>query len=141
MIRVERVEPEDWLPMLATAHLVVFGEHITPSDERLDFALVATDEENILSYVNCREFGQKALYWGWGGSFPSAQGTLKSWQIYGLFTEKCWELGYTRIFTFIRNTNAVMLKFAAKMGYIITGCRTIDGETYLDHMLERPHGI
>lgn len=136
MISVHRVTPAEWTPLLADAHLTVFNERIVPEDQRMDFVLVAADGQDLLSYVQCREIDGKTLYWGHGGSFPTARGTSKSWSIYQMFTDFCWTLGYTRIFTYIENTNRTMLKFAAKMGYLIVGTRNVNGSVFVEHMLD-----
>lgn len=122
--------------MMANAHAVVFAEKIAPDNERFDFALVAVDGDDILSYVQCREIDARTLYWGHGGSFPGTKGTTRSWEVYQAFTAYCWMKYYNRIFTYIENTNAVMLKFAAKMGYLIVGVRNVNGSIFLEHMLD-----
>ena len=124
---------------MADAHRVVFGEIKDPNQERLDFALAVADEEILLGYVNCREMETGVLYWGYGGALPSSKNTRKSWPAYCKMLEKTWELGYARIFTYIQNTNATMLKFAAKAGFLIVGTQTIGGETHVGHILDAPN--
>ena len=138
MMLVERIGKEQWQQMEDHAHLAIFAENPPETQGRMDFALLVVDDDNgtVLQYVTCKELDDKTLYWGYGGSFPSCKGTVKSWQGYQALTRYCKEMGYEHIFTLIENTNRAMLKFALKIGYKIIGIRHVDGSTMLEHVLE-----
>lgn len=140
MIRVHTVPQKEWHALSTNAHLAIFGEILPPTQERIDFALLAVHAEtdDPLAYVTCREFSPTLLYWSYGGAFPPSKGTSLSWRAYEAMTERCGELGYKSLFTLIENTNPAMLRFASKLGYKIVGLRHVEGATMLEHLLDLP---
>lgn len=126
--------------MAGSAHLAIFGENAPATQERVDFALLCVDPEtdDPLTYVTCKTLSTNTVYWSYGGSFPPAKGSLRSWQCYQAMHARTQFLGYKTVFTLIENSNRPMLKFAAKAGYKIVGLRHVDGCTMLEHVLELP---
>jgi RimJ/RimL family protein N-acetyltransferase len=138
LITVHQITAQDWRELGPNAHLAVFSEKAPPSQDRMDFALLTIEEDtnDVLAYVTCRELDPETLYWGYGGSFPTAKNSSRSWGAYRAMTDKSFSLGYKHIFTLIENKNKVMLKFASKIGYTIVGIRHVNGCTMLEHVLE-----
>lgn len=136
---VQKIPHYEWTRYMSeNAHLIVFDEKRPKDMERIDFALLCTDESDTpLTYVTCRELDSETLYWQFGGSFPGTKGTTKSYHSYIHTTEACWDLGYKRITTLIENTNCVMIKFAMKIGYKIIGIRNFKNHIMLEHLLEK----
>lgn len=135
-MRVEKVSAKDWAPVSAAAHKACFGETWVPSDERIDFALVAVgDNASLLAYVTCREFSSEVLYWQFGGAFPGAKDTTKSFAAYKAFADWTGK-HYKAVTTVIENDNIVMLKMALKVGYRITGIKYNEGQVLLQLSLE-----
>lgn len=138
MITVHQITAQDWKELGPNAHMAVFSEKAPASQDRMDFALLAIEEKtnDVLTYVTCRELDRETLYWGYGGSFPPARDSIRTWSAYRAMTEKTFSLGYKHIFTLIENKNKTMLKFASKIGYTIVGMRHVNGCTMLEHVLE-----
>lgn len=138
MIAVHRLSKEDWSKLASDAHRAIFGESKPASQERIDFALLCVEQttDDVLSYVTCKELSPDTLYWSYGGAFPSSSKGVIAWACYEAMTAKSFELGFKTIFTLIENGNKPMLKFAAKMGYVIVGIRHVSGCTMLEHVLE-----
>lgn len=116
------------------AHLVGFGEIRNPENERIDFALVALNEELPMGYITCRELDEQTLYWKFGASFPETKGTIKTLQICEGAAK--WSLArYNRVQVFIENENVAMLKLALRVGFRITGIRNFDSKILVEHTL------
>lgn len=137
-IEVEELTRDEWAEFAARAHLECFGKHYPPERQRFDFALTACLGDQILGYVTCRETDSETVYWQFGGAFPGTRDTLLSWPGYVALVKHCNR--YKRITTLIENTNRVMLKMAAKVGFVIVGVRHVGGSTLLEHYLEFDHG-
>lgn len=136
MITVERVSPQNWSMISEHAHLVCFGTHKPKEWDRIDYALVARDEnKNLLGYVTVRELDAQTAYWQFGGAFSGAKDTIKAFRVYESFVSWASER-YTRVSTYIENTNTVMMKMAMKVGYRIVGLRTFENSILLEHLLE-----
>lgn len=134
-MKVERVTNGEWVRFGYNAHLICFNEKRDTQLDRIDFALLAVDEEPI-AYMTCKELDGKTIYLQYGGAFPSAKGTIKSFFGYAAMLRQLKEYNYDTAGTYIENTNKTMLKFAAKAGWIITGIRTHEGSVLLEHRLK-----
>lgn len=136
-MKVVKVTPEAWKDMGEMAHLLAFGKHLPIEKTRIDFALLVVDSnDKPMGYVTCKELDADTLYWQFGGAFPDTRDTVRTFPGYQAFVRFTKELGYKRIATYIENTNAVMLKMAAKVGYRIVGVRNFGGAVLLEHLLE-----
>lgn len=134
--KIEKLDAKSWAVLSENAHLSVFKE-IKPQEwDRIDYALLATNEQgDPIGYMTCREFDSKSVYWQYGGSFPPIVKTIYTMKVYEAF--KNWHKDrYERIATYIENTNSTMLKMAAKIGFLITGIRNFKGQVLLEHLLE-----
>lgn len=135
MITVREVPALDWIILSENAHSAVFGTYKPKEWDRIDYALLALRDEEVLGYVTCREFDSQTLYWQFGGMLPHLRNTITSFQCYLAFRD--WTKNkYERVVTYIENTNMVMLKMAMKIGYLITGIRNFQGSILLEHTLE-----
>jgi len=130
---VKRISSEQWTSHLSEdAFVIVFGD-IRPRDlERVDFALLLSDEENELSaFITCKEMDSKTLYWQHGGVMPNYWKSVHVYRGYKKFIEWTSER-YLRVSTKIENTNLPMLKMALKVGFLVVGISVINGKLYLE---------
>lgn len=134
-ISIIQLTPREWSQYSEAAHKIAFAEVKPACWDRIDFALLAVDDENPLGYMTCREHAEGVLYWQYGGAFPGTLGTLFSWRCYQAFIEHCGKK-YKQIHTQIENTNAVMLKMAMKAGFRVMGVRNFKNSILLEHWLE-----
>lgn len=130
-----KLSSSEWHNFSQEAHLICFNEEMSRELNRIDFALVSHEEGLPLAYTTCREFDAETIYMQFGGAFPSAKGTMKSFQSYMKILEAL-KSHYKRATTLIENKNIPMLKFAMKAGFLITGLRHYKGAILLEHLLE-----
>lgn len=135
-MKTHRLEKEQWQVLSEDAHHSVFGKKKPVAMERVDFALLCVDEENVpAAYVTCRENDSETVYWQFGGAFPGTINTIKSFRAMEQFLSYCSER-YKRVVCLVENTNRAMLKFALRTGFRIQGVRYHDGGVLLEHVLE-----
>lgn len=127
---------DEWSVFAEAAHLAVFGEHRPSSMNRIDFALVSEKDGVPMSYTTIREVDSESVYMNYGGSFPSAKGTIYSMKSYIAFIDFL-KSKYQNITTLIENTNTPMLKFAMKAGLVVIGVRTFKKSILLEHAFIR----
>lgn len=132
---VDCLTPEEWKPLSENAHLVVFGTSKSAALERIDFALIAKTEKQMLGYVTCREVDAETVRWQYGGSFPGTKGTVLSTQAMEALLLWC-SAHYKRLGFMVENTNYAMLKMAIRYGFRIIGARAYDGSVMLEHVVE-----
>lgn len=137
-MQIHVVPQSEWVEMAEVAHRAVFNEPLPTHQIKTDFTLLALKNDDLMGYVTCREISSSLLYWSFGGSFPAAHETHWSWVYFRAMVEKCQELGFKQIMFMVGNQNKVMLKAAAKMGFMIVGMRTLEGSLSLEHRLELP---
>ena len=135
-MKVLSYSKDEWKVLAADAHAICFHELRDPEMDRIDFALLAVDEEKPLAYMTVRELDAKSAYLQHGGSFDHTRGTANSYRSYLALLNALKEKNYTRAGTYIENTNTPMLKFAMKAGWLITGIRTFEGSILLEHQLQ-----
>lgn len=133
-MKVVKFTSEQWSKYAETAHLICFDENRPADMNRIDFALVVEEDSVPLCYTTCREVDSETVYMQYGGAFPSAKGTIKSYAGYGLIIEHLLH-NYANITTLIENKNTVMLKFAMKVGFLITGLRNYKNTVLLEHSI------
>lgn len=140
MLKVHKISPDDWALLAENAHRAIFNETKPATQERIDFALLVVDAktDDVYSYVTCKEFAPDFLYWSYGGAFPLAAGGMLAWRCYQAMMDLCLDFGYKQVFYLIENTNAPMLKMAAKGGAKIIGLRQVEGVTLLEHEVRAP---
>jgi hypothetical protein len=133
-VRVEVLTSDQWKEMSKDAHLICFDEVRDPSMERISFALLVVDDEKPIAYSTVRELDSESVYMQYGGSFH--KNTHSSFKAYSLMIQRLKEMGFLRATTLIENKNAVMLKFAMKIGWLIIGCRFFEGSILLEHLIK-----
>lgn len=134
-MRVEKLSPADWKLLSADAHKAAF-ETVKPVElERIDYALVCVEGTELKGYLTAKEMDAETVYWQFGGAFPGTKGTHYTIRGYLAFVRWTKE-HYKRIQTRIENTNAAMLHFAMKAGFVIVGSRHVQGVTLLELELE-----
>lgn len=87
-----------------------------------------------MGFITVRELSSKNIYWQFGGAFPGTKGTLHCYQAYEAGKEWCARR-YETVTTFIENKNIVMLKFAMKLGFVISGIKQSFGKTLVELFL------
>ena len=134
-MRVVTMLPAEWDKYSQDAHAVCFGEVRPAGMNRIDFALTTIENDIPLSYMTCREVDSESIYMQYGGAFPSAKGSVKSFISYTMMINHL-STRYKRASTLISNTNHAMLKFAMKVGLEIIGVRLFKGEIFVEHLIE-----
>lgn len=134
-IEVVQLSPKQWEQLSEKAHLVAFDTHKPKEWDRIDFALLAQNEKDLMGYVTCREHDAESLYWQYGGAFPGTRETSLSFSVYRELIAFC-QKKYKRLSTLIGNENVAMLKMAMKVGFRIVGVRVHQGRVLLEHVLE-----
>lgn len=135
-MKVEKLNPDQWHMFSEHAHKAVFQKIKPAGTDRIDYALLCIDDNaTVLAYVTVREHDHETVYWQFGGSLDSARGTLKSFRAYQAFVN-FQKKATKRITTLVENTNTVMLKFAMKVGFKISGVRMFQGSVLVEHVLE-----
>lgn len=135
---IQRIEKDDWVAsrLSELAHRISFSEVRDGGSERIDYALLVVNEENVpCGYMTCMELDQSTVYWQYGGAFPSAAKSIWTMKGYQLLAD--WHRArYRHILTFIENTNVAMLKMAMRVGFLVTGIRHLDGRILLEHSMK-----
>lgn len=137
MIRVERVDGEQWKQFAGDAHRAVFDEIQPPEYERIDFAILAvsSQDDRALGYITLRELDQESVYLKYGGTFDIIRGTKHSYEAYLACLR--WLLArYKRLTTLVENTNKVYLKMAISAGFTIIGIRNFKGSVLVELFME-----
>ena len=140
MITVRPLTKNEWMKMAEEAHLICFNETRPKTLDRIDYALVnVTDKEEILNYCTVKELDAESVYWQFGGAFPNSKGSVHSARSYARNIKWTFENGYKRITTYAKNTNSDMLRVQLKCGFVPIGMRTVQGEVYVEMLLEAPN--
>lgn len=117
------------------AHKVCFSKYKPASYDRIDFAVIAVDDEQLCGYITCRETNSETIYWQFGGTFPEVIGTVKSIACFDEGLKWAKSL-YKRVIFLVENDNYPMLKLAMRFKFKIYGVRNYHGNILLEHMLE-----
>lgn len=135
-MRVEVLSKRDWLQLAESAYRISFDGTRGVDHDRIDYALLAVNEANVpMGFITCREHDAESVYWQFGGAFPGTEKSVHTLRAYLAGVE--WtKAKYKRVWTLIENTNAPMLKLAAKVGFKITGVRNFKGSILVEHLLE-----
>lgn len=126
---------DQWKQYSEQAHLICFNEHRPADMNRIDFALVADLDGIPQAYMTCREVDAETVYMQYGGAFPSAKGTVKSFRSYEAILGKLSSV-YKHGTTLIENTNTPMLRFAMQAGLRVIGVRNFKQSILLEHFIE-----
>lgn len=129
------IEAKEWMKFAENAHLICFNEKRPDAMNRIDYALVVEENDMPLAYMTIKELDSETVYMQYGGAFPSAKNTIKSFQSYEVmmnFLKENYKLGLT----LIENTNTAMMKFAMKFGLRVTGLKLFNGIILLEHSIK-----
>lgn len=140
-ITIQKMDPRVWWNFSEHAHRACFSEVKPNHWDRIDYALLALDDETDtpIGYMTCREMDAKSVYWQYGGAFKPIERTIYSYRTYEAFLD--WHRArYERVCTYIENDNKPMLKMAAHAGFRITGVRNYKGQVLLEHLMEFKDG-
>lgn len=133
MIGIRKINKEDWKELASNAHLAVFNEVWTPEKERIDYALLTVDENDMLiQYATIRESDFETSYIQYGGSFPEYKGSIQAYQSFKAILDWLYER-YKNVSFLTMNRNWPMLKFAIKEKFAVVGMRNFNGYIMLEH--------
>ena len=136
MIKIEKIPAKEWIELYSEmAHRAVF-KRIKPAHfDRIDFALLAKEDETVMGYITCREHDHETLYWQFGGAFAALKGTPQVYPVLEALIAEC-RPNYKRVYCLIENTKTPMLYLAMKAGFRIMGVRAYQNSILLEHLLE-----
>lgn len=135
-MEVLRIEKEEWKDEFSeNAHSAGFKKFKDASLERIDYALIAIEGDNLTAYMTCRELDGESIYWQFGASLGEYRHSLTAWKAFGGFVRYAKEY-YKRASMLIENDNIAMLKMAWKSGFRCTGIRYFKDNILLEHSLE-----
>lgn len=136
MYCVNQISPHDWEVFSENAHLIVFEKKRPGHLDRIDYALVVTDDKDtLLGYLTAKELDAESVYWQYGGAFPTAKGNVHAARGYGAFVE--WARGrYKRVSTLVENTNVRYLKLAMAHGFRVNGVKIMKSKILVEMLLE-----
>ena len=133
-MNLEVYNPEQWLDYAHAAHKIVFQELRDPSMDRIDYALVAGDDQGAVGYATCREFDSETLYWQYGGVLPKHRNSIKAIRAFNKFLQDSVERGYKRITTYVKNDNFGYMRLLMHHEFKIVGVRVFTDEIYVEFM-------
>jgi hypothetical protein len=139
MIVIEKIDALAWQDFSENAHRIAFSEVREAKVERIDYALLATEDSILYGYVTVRELDSTSVYWQYGGAFPPSEKSSKAVRTYQKFIEYS-RAQYERISTLVHNENIRYLKLAMSQGFRIIGCRMFNKEIYVELLLELTKG-
>lgn len=128
---IHKLTPAEWEPYSQAAHMAVFSELRAAGMDRIDYVLVAEEENQPLMYMKCREFDRDTVYISSGGALPGCKGTPKSWLYFQEFLAYL-EANYKQATLLTLNDNFAMLKFSLKAGFKTIGIRNFKGYVLLE---------
>lgn len=134
-MKVVYMPADQWKQYSEQAHLICFSEHRPADMNRIDFALVADVDGVPQTYMTCREVDSETVYMQYGGAFPSAKGSIKSYRGYEAMLARLAD-AYKYGTTLIENTNTPMLRFAMQAGLRVIGVRNFKQSILLEHFIE-----
>lgn len=134
-MQITRVSLDEWRDRFANnSYTQSFGQNRDISLERIDFALIAVNE-NPVGFVTCIEMDAETIYWQFGGAFDEIKRSLMVLTYYVSFINYCKER-YKRITTRVENTNISMIRMALACGFLIQGTWNNRNKIYLELCLE-----
>lgn len=131
-IYVQKVLPYEWQNISAITHKVSFGQERSPEMDRIDYALVAfNDEKEPVGYCTIIEIDKNSIYMQHGGAFPNIAKSVWTVKTYFMFLNWLKD-DYKSITTRTWNENLPMLKLAMSAGLRINGTHFDDGELFVN---------
>lgn len=133
-MQVDCLSRDEWKELSQDAHSFCFNEIRPASVDRIDFALLVHDNHDPVTYMTLREVDDETVYLQYGGSFRP--GSVSSFNGYLLMLNRLKEMGFKTGQTYIENTNRPMLKFALKVGWLITGVRVFGNSILTEQTID-----
>lgn len=128
---IKLYSPEQWSKYAEQFHFIVFNEYRSNEVNRIDYALTAWDDLDLIGYFTLRELDSDSIYIGYGGVIPKERKSMKSYnafmELLGFLKSK-----YLRATTLVENTNIQMIKMYFKAGFLITGIKNFKNTIYLE---------
>lgn len=133
-MKVVKVEKYAWKSMSEEAHRICFSEVKPVGRERVDFALLVTNDDDFpLGYTTCKELDSETIYLQFGGCFPGTKDSVLAFKSYVAGIEFL-KKDYKNVCFYVKNDNFAMLKFAMKTGFKIIGVKNRNGDILLEHV-------
>ena len=137
MIDTQVLTKSEWDKWAEDAHLIAFSEIRPAHMNRYDYAIVTQYALEPLGYITVRELDSESVYIPYGGAFPSAKGTKRSFDSFGHMLEKLSSAGIKNIMFYVNNKNLKMINFAHGYDFFINGCRMFEGEVFVEFLRRR----
>lgn len=135
-MEIVRVESDEWRDKFSeSAHNAGFKRFKDPSGERIDYALLASQNGEVCAYQTCRELDGESVYWQFGASLGKYRHSFTAWRAWCGFVDYS-RAHYKRGAMLIENDNFAMLKMAWKSGFRCTGIRYFKEFILLEHSQE-----
>ena len=128
-MNVLKIDKQEWKERYSqNAHRAGFELHRDPISERIDYALLAYENDTLVAYQTCRELDGESVYWQYGASLGEHRHSFTAWRGWSGFVEYARQY-YKRASMLIENDNIAMLKMAWKSGFRCTGIRYFKGSS------------
>lgn len=136
-MKIEFIDKTTWVKDFSeAAHLLTFRMLKPASWDRIDFAMLAVDDDgSYLGYAVCSERDSSTLFWQFGGLLPGSKSEGRAKEVMKCLLE-CARAKYTRLGFLVENDNLPMMKVAMDAGFRIVGLRSFKGFILLEHLLE-----
>jgi RimJ/RimL family protein N-acetyltransferase len=131
---------EDWALMSEKTHSVIFDEIRPSSVDRVDFAIVAFENNDPVAYMTCYEHDAVTLYLQHGGKMPD-KSPSQAFKAYSMMLSRVIELGYYYLKTKIENKNTAMLRVALKAGWRVCGTTTFKDKLFVECSMDIDGGL
>ena len=135
LIRIIRLERDQWNHMSEEAHRAAFGTNRTWLMQKSDYALLALDRKNSpIGYISVVEHDKDTAHWTFGGVFSQYKNSLESFRAFQAAIEYAGVFN-KQILCTVENNNNAMLRFMNKVGFRICGLRNFQNTVLLEHIL------
>lgn len=129
-MEVKQYSLDEWKTIAKDVHFVCFNELREEDENTFDFALMVVKDDVPQCYTTCIEFDKFSCYMQHGGRFPSARGSVATFNGYKKMIEYLHEK-YPRLLTKTKNTNIPMLKLSFATGFIVHGIDVYGSEVFV----------
>lgn len=135
MIRIIRIDREQWDHMSEEAHRAAFGSERTFLMQRADYALLALDRSNTsIGYISVSEHDRDTVHWTYGGVFSDFKSSITSFRAFQAAIE--WtSVFHKNIICTVDNGSSPMVRALNKMGFKICGVRNFQNTVLVEHIL------
>ena len=135
MIRIIKIDREQWDHMSEEAHRAAFGSERTFLMQRADYALLALDRDNSsIGYISVSEQDRDTVHWTYGGVFSDYKSSLKSFRAFQAAIE--WtSVFHKSIWCSVESDRPPMIRALSKLGFKICGVRNFQNTLLVEHIL------